>query len=105
MSFFTCGEDAFLFRETFSSEPPPHALCADIHGRELEHAVSEASIPAVVGPVEEEREDAVAHGSIESAREAAMHCHHERDEGVETKDYAEHGGGDHAHEFEVCFSY
>ena len=104
MSFFSCSKDAFLFRETFPSKPPPHTLRTDIHRRELKHAISEAAVPAGVRPVKEEGEDAVAHCAVEGAGEVAVHSHHEGDEGVDAEDDAEERGGNHTHEFEIGFS-
>ncbi len=61
-------------------------------------------VPAVVGPVEEEGEDAVAEGAVEATREAGMHGHHEGNEGVDAEEDAEHTRRDDAHEFEIHLS-
>ena len=98
------SQDAFLRRETFASKPPPHALCADIYRCELEKAISYTLVPAVVSPVEEKGEDAVAERAVQFSREPGVHCHHEGDEGVDAEDDAEHAWGNNAHEFDVHFS-
>lgn len=94
-------QDALLLREALSPEPPAHALGGDVDRGELEHAVTQAAVPALVGPVEEEGEDAVAQEAVQARREDGVQGHHGRDEGVDAEEEAEHGRGDDAHEAEV----
>ena len=83
LTFGACREDAALGCEALPAEPPSHALGADERGRELEHAVPQVELPPLVGPVEEEGEDAVAHVSVETAWHDCVHFHHEWDERVD----------------------
>src|ERR1700733_5955590 len=62
-------KNAFLLCKAFSSKPPPHTFRTDIDGRKLEHSITQIPLPSVIGPIEQEREDTIAHCTIQSARQ------------------------------------
>src|SRR5947209_17093850 len=60
-------ENAFLLCKAFPPKPPSHAFRADIDVRTLKHSITQILLPSIISPIEQEREDQVAHCTIQSA--------------------------------------
>src|ERR1700722_10588771 len=69
LTLLSCRKNAFLLCKAFPSKPPPHAFRADIDWRKLKHSITQIPLPSVISPIEQEREDTVAHRAIQSTRQ------------------------------------